>query len=83
MSKKPNSAPVSLHKVIMVGSGGVGKSAVSMNWQKGIFWAFITHKKMSVCLYGADSADHGKTLLNFGTNLVKFLNNQPLDHSYT
>lgn len=30
MSKKPNSAPVSLHKVIMVGSGGVGKSAVSI-----------------------------------------------------
>jgi hypothetical protein len=29
MAKKPNSAPVSLHKVIMVGSGGVGKSAVS------------------------------------------------------
>lgn len=28
MAKKPNSAPVSLHKVIMVGSGGVGKSAV-------------------------------------------------------
>jgi hypothetical protein len=30
MSKKPSSGPAAaLHKVIMVGSGGVGKSAVS------------------------------------------------------
>jgi GTP-binding protein EngB required for normal cell division len=30
MSKKPNSgSAAALHKVIMVGSGGVGKSAVS------------------------------------------------------
>lgn len=31
MSKKPNSQPA-LHKVIMVGSGGVGKSALTLQF---------------------------------------------------
>ena len=47
MSKKPNSAPVSLHKVIMVGSGGVGKSAVSIDW------AFIILTKNLVNWYNS------------------------------
>ncbi|KAG5676414.1 hypothetical protein PVAND_006252 [Polypedilum vanderplanki] len=32
MSKKPSSSPPSLHKVIMVGSGGVGKSALTLQF---------------------------------------------------
>lgn len=32
MSKKPSTGPISLHKVIMVGSGGVGKSALTLQF---------------------------------------------------
>lgn len=43
MAKKPTSGPVSLHKVIMVGSGGVGKSAVSSQKRKEFFLFYILH----------------------------------------
>lgn len=42
MSKKPNSGSA-LHKVIMVGSGGVGKSAVSWNEQSEKYANFVEH----------------------------------------
>lgn len=32
MSKKPTTGPAALHKVIMVGSGGVGKSALTLQF---------------------------------------------------
>lgn len=43
MAKKPSTGPPSLHKVIMVGSGGVGKSAARIN-----AYYYPTHKKENI-----------------------------------
>jgi GTPase SAR1 family protein len=37
MTKRTKSAQVPLHKVIMVGSGGVGKSALTLQYMYGDF----------------------------------------------
>lgn len=48
MSKKPNSgSAAALHKVIMVGSGGVGKSAVSLRNFKFRMSSFLMTQNLS------------------------------------